>query len=420
LVLTKKDLFLGLEDQDEIRDHIPLHEVSLVSLKQDRESDNDGAETMKTTHDFKVSGEISQAKGLLKAKTIAAFRFFNGFQIETIQNGFNSGRTYHAQAETKEECNLIFTTLNKYVKLARQADRNATRFERSQKVLLRLYNSFVFQSICALLILTNFALNVYAAQITAISDLSHLHDELSSEFSFIDRLDLFFVFLFTAELLINAYSHWFWEFLKNPWSIFDTLVVSLSLLGLAPIGLPLNLLLLFRCCRVLRIFGKFSAVSNIFSALGTSVIPMASTFFIIFVLSSIYAIVGVTFFNKVAPANFETFSRAFVSMFRITIGSVDWWFETFPAVETDGSIAWRSTTFLITYVIFVNWFFFQVSIAVLLYNFHGASKRMKMNKTMETLRQIQRVKQLTNPLDPLLLRLSKDFTDEADLTRRIR
>jgi hypothetical protein len=283
----------------------------------------------------------------------------------------------------------------------------------------------------------NFALNVYAAQITAIGNLSLAHD-FSTEFSFLNKLDLIFVFLFTAELIINAYSHWLWEFLKNPWSIFDTLVVSLSLLGLAPIGLPLSLLLLFRCCRVLRIFGKFPAVSNIFSALGTSVIPMASTFFIIFVLASICessfcicviswdlrwfwsadAIVGVTFFSKVAPANFETFSRAFVSMFRITIGSVDWWFETFPAVESNGSIAWRSTTFLITYVIFVNWFFFQVSIAVLLDNFHSASKRMKVNKAMEALRLIQRDK-LTNPLDPLLLRLSKDFTDEADLTRRI-
>jgi voltage-gated sodium channel len=113
--------------------------------------------------------------------------------------------------------------------------------------------------------------------------------DFSTEISSLNRLDLVFVFLFTAELIINAYSHWMWDFLKNPWSIFDLLVVSLSLLGLAPIGLPLNLLLLFRCCRVLRIFGKFPAVSSIFSALGTSVIPMASVFFIIFVLASICA-----------------------------------------------------------------------------------------------------------------------------------
>jgi hypothetical protein len=153
MVLTKKDLFLGLEEQDEIRDHIPLHEVDIVSLKQDREIDGDGAEAMKTALDFNAAVHQPPARGLVKAKSISAFRFFNGFQIETVKNGVNSGRTYHAQAETKEECNLIFTTLSKCVRVARQAVRNANRFERSQKVILRLYNSFLFQAICALLIL---------------------------------------------------------------------------------------------------------------------------------------------------------------------------------------------------------------------------------------------------------------------------
>ncbi len=132
------------------------------------------------------------------------------------------------------------------------------------------------------------------------------------------------------------------------------------------------------------------------------------------------AIVGVTLFSKQAPGDFDTFCRAFVSMFRITIGSVEWWFERFPAVEHDGSISWRTTAFLITYVILVNWFFFQVSIAVLFENFHHASKRMKVDKTLEAIRESQRTKQLSNPLDPLLLRLSKDFVDEEDLTKRLR
>ncbi len=40
--------------------------------------------------------------------------------------------------------------------------------------------------------------------------------------------------------------------------------------------------------------------------------------------------------------------------------SVEWWFERFPAVEADGSISWTSSVFLISYVIIINWFFFQV------------------------------------------------------------
>ncbi len=127
---------------------------------------------------------------------------------------------------------------------------------------------------------------MYAAQITAIAALKNSKNAQREDDN-LTRVDNVFVFLFTAELLVNMYAHWRHEFLHNPWSIFDAIIVGLSLLGLAPIGLPLGLLLLLRCCRVLRIFGKFRAVANIFSALGSSFIPLASTFFIIFVLASV-------------------------------------------------------------------------------------------------------------------------------------
>ena len=110
-----------------------------------------------------------------------------------------------------------------------------------------------------------------------------------SEKEALDDLDSLFLIVFSIELGINAYANWFLRFLRNPWSVFDLIVVGLSLIGLAPTGLPLSLVLLLRCCRVLRVFGRFRAVSNIFAALFASAVPLASTFFIIFVFASICA-----------------------------------------------------------------------------------------------------------------------------------
>ena len=64
-------------------------------------------------------------------------------------------------------------------------------------------------------------------------------------------------------------------------------------------------------------------------------------------------------------------------------------------------------------------FFFQVSIAVLLDSFHEANKAMRTSKALEAIRSKQAARRLDNPLDPLLLRLSKDFVDEADLSKRL-
>lgn len=68
----------------------------------------------------------------------------------------------------------------------------------------------------------------------------------------------------------------------------------------------------------------------------------------------------------------------------------------------------------------VNWVFFQVSVAILLDNFLAASNALKMEKELRVIQRKQTRKQLKNPLDPLLLRLSKDYTNEADLSKRLR
>jgi voltage-gated sodium channel len=111
--------------------------------------------------------------------------------------------------------------------------------------------------------------------------------EFLDEKDALDQLDLLFLIVFSIELGINLYTNWFLPFMRNPWSVFDLIVVGMSLIGLAPTGLPLSLVLLLRCCRVIRIFGRFKAVSSIFSALAASSVPLASTFFIIFVIASI-------------------------------------------------------------------------------------------------------------------------------------
>ncbi len=103
----------------------------------------------------------------------------------------------------------------------------------------------------------------------------------------LDQLDTVFVFIFTAELGINLFCRWFWPFVKNQWCMFDLFVVGISLISLAPVGVPFDLVLLFRCCRVLRVVGRFKTVRSIVSILWRSFVPMASAFFLIFLLSSI-------------------------------------------------------------------------------------------------------------------------------------
>ena len=70
--------------------------------------------------------------------------------------------------------------------------------------------------------------------------------------------------------------------------------------------------------------------------------------------------------------------------------------------------------------VIVNWVLFQVSIAVLLDNFLSASNEMKLAERVKAIQLNELQKQVKNPLDPLLLKLSKDYTNQAGLTDILR
>ena len=58
----------------------------------------------------------------------------------------------------------------------------------------------------------------------------------------LEHIDTFFTIIFTVELAINAYAHWFRSFALDGWNMFDSIVVSLSLVALGPIAMPISVL----------------------------------------------------------------------------------------------------------------------------------------------------------------------------------
>jgi hypothetical protein len=110
----------------------------------------------------------------------------------------------------------------------------------------------------------NFALSIVGAQFPDTEDSKRV----------LNTFDMFLVCAFTAELWINLYANWFREFVSSLWNWFDVVIVSLSLIGLTPAGLSLRIVLLLRCFRILRIFGKLKEVAKIFSALSYAILPM--------------------------------------------------------------------------------------------------------------------------------------------------
>ncbi len=98
----------------------------------------------------------------------------------------------------------------------------------------------------------------------------------------LDNMNMAFTFVFTVDLLINLFAHWIHEFVSNPWSLFDAVIVVLSLIVLGPLDFPISML---RALRVVRLFGRLKSSKKILAALWVSLVPMCNAFFIMLIVA---------------------------------------------------------------------------------------------------------------------------------------
>ncbi len=99
-------------------------------------------------------------------------------------------------------------------------------------------------------------------------------------------LNIIFTVVFAFELLLNLFSNWLHPFLSNSWSVFDALIVAMSIIALGPLDFPISIL---RALRVVRLFGRLESSKKILSALSVSIIPMCNAFFINLIVAMICA-----------------------------------------------------------------------------------------------------------------------------------
>ncbi len=102
----------------------------------------------------------------------------------------------------------------------------------------------------------------------------------------LDLLNVSFTVIFTFELLANLFSNWLQPFLSNSWSVFDAIIVGMSLIVLGPLDFPVSIL---RALRVVRLFGRLESSKKILSALSVSIVPMCNAFLINLIVAMICA-----------------------------------------------------------------------------------------------------------------------------------
>ena len=99
--------------------------------------------------------EIKQIRdmGLVEDDDRNESKYLNAMMIETDPEGYNSGRTYYFQADTKQKCRELVMTISKRVKEVQQKAQTKGLFKKIRHRVRNIFESRIFQNVFALLII---------------------------------------------------------------------------------------------------------------------------------------------------------------------------------------------------------------------------------------------------------------------------
>ena len=355
--------------------------------------------------------------------------------LKTIEDGHNSGRDTVIQFDSIDSCNAwsaLLLDVVKAAKLQREKDahKSITGLYARAKAK-EFYHSKPFEMLVMTLILCSTFVAVSEKQMVPHVVISS--DDVSAEdvalFETFQTIDLVFTVFFAVELSINLFAHWWKEFVRSNFNWFDSFVVLISIFSRVDDSLPgMNVVRLFRCLRMVRLFRANQELRVLLNALVSSMVPVLYSFLLFLLVISMFAVVATDFFGVLDPEEFGRFFDSLFSLFQIATG--DSWASNITRKLADDAA--RSgmyspafvKIFFTTYMLIVGMVLCNIVVAVLLDSFLSAMLDSKREKALAELKAMQ-VKGVAaalcqdGPLDALV----KGFltvSREDDLRSRIR
>ncbi|XP_025947348.1 sodium channel protein type 5 subunit alpha-like [Apteryx rowi] len=173
------------------------------------------------------------------------------------------------------------------------------------------------------------------------------HNNMSDNFkSMLNVGNLVFTGIFTAEMILKIIALDPYYYFQQPWNIFDSLIVTLSLieLGLSKNkkdgrkGGSMTILRSFRLLRVFKLAKSWPTLSTLIKIIGNSMGALSNLTLVLAIIVFIFAIVGVQLFGRSYGENchnitkngklrwhMKDFFHSFLIIFRILCGE---WIET--------------------------------------------------------------------------------------------
>jgi len=195
--------------------------------------------------------------------------------------------------------------------------------------------------------------------ISALNVGAHTYQGLDPYRHVLSYLDVGITVIFAIEIVIRLIAaQSARQFFKDPWNIFDALIVIGSLIPLESSNLVFigRLLRIFRVMRLISFIPELRVLLN---ALVTSLPRLGYLVLLMFIFFYIYGAIGATLFSEINPFLWGDILRAMLTLFRVM--TFEDWTDVMYEVMEFYPLAW---TYFLTFIFFSAFAFLNMLIGI--------------------------------------------------------
>ena len=138
-------------------------------------------------------------------------------------------------------------------------------------------------------------------------------------------LDRLILVIFVAELTLRLYAHR-WSFFTDAWSIFDLLVIAISLV---PAAGSLSVLRALRILRAMRLISAVPGMKRVVGGLLSALPGMASIVMLLALVNYVGAVLATELYGPTSSTHFGNLGRSLFTLFQVMTG------EAWPDIARD-------------------------------------------------------------------------------------
>ncbi len=149
----------------------------------------------------------------------------------------------------------------------------------------------------------------------------------------IEQWNMYFLFIFTGELVMEFLAQGPRKYFSNGWNVFDVIVVGLSYVAVSP---AISALRTLRVIRVFRLVSAVPQMRRVVEALFGAMPGILASFAILAVVFYIAAVMGTTLFHT--DPGFSDLGQSMLSLFALS--QFDGWGDTITRLQAQNQYAW--------------------------------------------------------------------------------